>query len=428
MRLDGMQKMEVEYLEEIEQLKEEVDRLRCTLDERKLKHQESFTGVSQDPCRDANQIVHLIDDLQQELEASEKKIAELKSEISRLQERIDILEISKDNATLNTTNDAFTNELISEIENLKAALASEQSGMKKMQILYDEKCEDLNSASQHIKELEIVVKNLREEISELNLDIEGLKAQTGSVDNTRGNSLFSEIEDRRRRAELLVKKQQSRIAELECELANVQSEYQKKLLQHQHVIASGLTKADSEFIVNLYAENDRLSREVSRLESVENMIRDKHLEEVKDNERMSAAFGRDNSSQQGLIKALGERILAYKCSADKAKQESTSLRERLMASARTHYDLTRELTRQRFLVQSLTQELQSLKGKCIFYVYTYLMLLVDLISPINSSENQTEARSTGEDRDSLPPMDMTVSGKATPEQTIEEERVECKQS
>lgn len=56
-----------------------------------------------------------------------------------------------------------------------------------------------------------------------------------------------------------------------------------------------------------------------------------------------------------------ERIVAYKCAADKAKCESMILRERLMSQFRAHYDLNLELAQQRSLAKSLSQELQMVK-------------------------------------------------------------------
>lgn len=56
-----------------------------------------------------------------------------------------------------------------------------------------------------------------------------------------------------------------------------------------------------------------------------------------------------------------ERLLDYKCNAEKAKQELTSLRERFMKETHIRYDLSRELAQQRALAQCLSHKLQSLR-------------------------------------------------------------------
>ncbi|VDO03086.1 unnamed protein product [Rodentolepis nana] len=371
--------MEKEYQEEIEELRKEVCELKLALTERPLDHRESAINFIQDLNLSTTDMVQQIGQLQQQLElckhdleVSEKKVSDLKSENSQLRERIDILEVSKDNMTTNNTTNNTIDELVSKIDKLTLQLISEQSETKKLHILNSEKDEDLNSARMNIRELELTIKNLREEIVELSMEREALKVQIGSVDNTRGNSLFSEVEDRRRRAEILVKKQQEKIVELENNLANIQSESQKKILQLQRELDSNVTKAYKEYIVKLYTEITRLTSEVARLESGFTGVVSLQVGKIGEKERMSAAFGRDTFNQQNLVNALKERIIAYKCAADKAKCEAVEMREQLMSEYRAHYDVNLELAYQRSLVKSLNQELQMIKlaasnnkGKCI---------------------------------------------------------------
>lgn len=361
MRLDMMKKMELEYLEEIEELKSMVDSLTHQLEERRHDpHPESAVNLTLDANKSTVEIVQQIDQLQSELELSEKKVTDLESQNALLRERIDILELTKESTTLNTTVENTTNELISEIDSLKTRLLSEVSEKDRMHILLGEKEQDLAAAKFQINELQLTVKNLREEMCDLNTELEGLRLQAGSISNSRGNSLFSEIEDRRRRAELLVKKQQIIIDELKNELNSVQCESRKKILQLQREIESNITKADSALITQLYAEVDRLKKEVSRLESIQNTGRDQHLTDLREADRMSTAFRPDNSSHHNLIKALEERLLDYKCNAEKTKQELASLRERFMKETHIRYDLSRELAQQRAVAQRLSQELQLL--------------------------------------------------------------------
>nr|CUU97626.1 hypothetical transcript [Hymenolepis microstoma] len=406
LRAHNLETMEREYQEEIEELRKE----------------ESAMNITQDPNLSTTDIVQQIGQLQQQLEqcqrdleVSEKKVSELKSENSQLRERIDILEISKDNMAMNNTADNTIDELMSKMENLTLQLLSEQSEIKRLHILNSEKDEDLNSARMNNRELEITIKNLREEIVELSMEREALKMQIGSVGNTRGNSLFSEVEDRRRRAELLVKKQQEKIVELENNLANIQSESQKKLLQLQRELDSNVTKIYKDYIDKLYTENDRLTREVARLESVENWLRDEHLGKNKEKVRMSAAFGRDTFNQESLVKALEERIVAYKCATDKAKCESMAIRERLMSEYRAHYDLNLELAHQRSLVKSLSQELQMIK-----------------LATSNNKENLEEIKPSCEESIYSPPTKGEVIKEniyaEEHQEKLKEDKVECNQS
>uniref|UniRef100_A0A0R3WGW5 HOOK domain-containing protein n=1 Tax=Taenia asiatica TaxID=60517 RepID=A0A0R3WGW5_TAEAS len=362
LRLDMMKKMEMEYLEEIEELKGMVDSLTHQLEERRYDpHPESAGNLTLDANKSTIEIVQQIDLLQSELELSEKKITDLETQNALLRERIDILELTKESTTLNATVENTTNELIAEVDSLKSRLLFEVSEKERMHTLLEEKEQDLGTARFQISELQLAVKNLREEMCDLTAELEGLKLQAGSVGDSRGNSLFSEVEDRRRRAELLVKNQQIAIDELKNELNSVQCESRKRILQLQREVESKMTKTDSALITQLYAEVDRLKTEVSRLESILNTGRDQHLTDLREADRMSTAFRPDNSSHHNLIKALEERLLDHKCNAEKAKQELASLRERFMKETHIRYDLSRELAQQRALVQCLSQKLQSLQ-------------------------------------------------------------------
>ncbi|KAL5112487.1 hypothetical protein TcWFU_007309 [Taenia crassiceps] len=370
LRLDMMKKMELEYIEEIEDLKGMVDSLTHQLEERRYDPPpESAGNLTIDASKSTVEIVQQIDLLQSELELSEKKVTDLESQNALLRERIDILELTKESTTLNTTVENTTNELIAEVDSLKTRLLSEVSEKERMHALLEEKEQDLDAAKLQINELQLAVKDLREETCDLTAELESFKLQAGSVGDSRGNSLFSEVEDRRRRAELLVKNQQIALDELKNELNSVQRESQRKILQLQRAIESNVAKADSALITQLYAEVDRLKTEVSRLESILNANRDQHvakvtrpyLTDLREADRMSTAFRPDNSSQHNLIKALEERLLDYKCDAEKARQELTSMRERFMKEAHVRYDLNRELAQQRALAQCLSQKLQSLR-------------------------------------------------------------------
>lgn len=97
LRLDMMKKMELEYLEEIEELKGMVDSLTHQLGERRCDfHPESSGNLTLDANKSTVEIVQQIDLLQSELELSEKKVTDLESQNALLRERIDILELTKE--------------------------------------------------------------------------------------------------------------------------------------------------------------------------------------------------------------------------------------------------------------------------------------------------------------------------------------------
>uniref|UniRef100_A0A0R3WPI3 Ankyrin repeat domain-containing protein 26 n=1 Tax=Hydatigena taeniaeformis TaxID=6205 RepID=A0A0R3WPI3_HYDTA len=208
---------------------------------------------------------------------------------------------------------------------------------------------------------------------------------------------------------LLVKCQQVTIEELKNELNSVQCESRKKILQLQQEIESSITKADSALITQLYAEVDHLRKEVSRLESILNTNLDQHLTDLREADRMSTAFRPDNSSHHNLIKALEERLLDYKCNAEKTKQELASLRDRFLKETHIRYDLSRELVQQRAVAQRLSQKLQALH--------------------IANEENKENSKTFHENRDT---DSLEVLGNAEQDKpsigSSDLQKVECKQS
>ncbi|VDD83820.1 unnamed protein product [Mesocestoides corti] len=231
MRLDTKTKMEAEYMEEIEELKQVIDGLRQQLEEQRVDSPpEITTDLTLDANRSTVDIVNQINQLQSELELSQKKLHELESENAILRERIDVLEI-KESVVLNMTSENATNELLEEIDLLKTQLMAEKSEKQRLHQQIAEKEDDVDAARGQVFELQSTVKSLREELCDVKAEFDGLKLQTGSTDNTRGNSLFSEVEDRRRRAEALVQKQQAFIDKLQHELAYVQAESRRKIVR-----------------------------------------------------------------------------------------------------------------------------------------------------------------------------------------------------
>ncbi|VDD83939.1 unnamed protein product [Mesocestoides corti] len=126
---------------------------------------------------------------------------------------------------------------------------------------------------------------------------------------------------------------------------------------------SSIVKVDTQLITQLCGEIDRLTKEVSRLDSVQKTSRDQKLSDLRQADQMSTAFRPDHSSQRNLVKALEERLLDYKCKAEKTKQELATLRERFLKETLSRHKLSQELARQRAVTQRLSEELEA-ADKC----------------------------------------------------------------
>ncbi len=99
LRLDMKSKMESEYINEIESLRVEKENLLQQLEERRTEPLSDPSDTLVDANKSTQDIVFQIDMLQSEVGLSQKRVAELEAENRTLRERIDILEITKDNVS-----------------------------------------------------------------------------------------------------------------------------------------------------------------------------------------------------------------------------------------------------------------------------------------------------------------------------------------
>ncbi|VDL90634.1 unnamed protein product [Schistocephalus solidus] len=294
-RLEAKTKMEADYLEEIEQLKRELSEL-----QNELKATQHAQPVSRD--QESINLVEpdteLHDVLTSEIEDLRNKLKAVELENRGLRERLDILELTKDATSLNLSCDPVLAETNLELEHLREQLQVCQSEKTRMERLLAEKDADIESAHCHASELQMALnmtsffaleplslkaflpysptfqQATREELADAVTELEYLKIQSNPSSNSRGNSIFSELEDRRVRAEKLVAKQKAKIDQLRQDLALVRSESRQRMLQFIQETEDKFNKRDTQIIEDLKAERDRLVLEVDRLEATLRVFKD----------------------------------------------------------------------------------------------------------------------------------------------------------
>lgn len=99
MRLDMKSKMETEYIEEIESLRATVEKQNQQLFEKRAVEPTAHGETLLDTTNSAVEMISQIELFQSELALSRKKVADLELENRSLRERIDILEITKENVS-----------------------------------------------------------------------------------------------------------------------------------------------------------------------------------------------------------------------------------------------------------------------------------------------------------------------------------------
>nr|VZI15716.1 unnamed protein product [Spirometra erinaceieuropaei] len=319
MRLEAKAKMEADYLEEIEQLKREQSEL-----QKELK----ATRQAQPVCQDQASVSlsgpnpELHDELTSEIEDLRSKLKAVELENCGLRERLDILEMTKDTTSVNVSYDPVLAETNLELEHLREQLQVYQSEKARMERLLAEKDADIESAQGHASELQMALNAAREELADTVAELECLKVQSNPTSNSRGNSIFGELEDRRVRAEKLVVKQKAKIDQLRQDLTSVRSEFRQRMLQFIQETEDKFNKRDTQIIEDLKAERDRLSLEVDRLEATVKVLKDEKLDALREADKFAEAFRPGKNNGKRLIAALevSSRLVNPFCSPLTANQ------------------------------------------------------------------------------------------------------------
>ncbi|CAH8671788.1 unnamed protein product [Schistosoma bovis] len=311
-KLELKKEMEAAYLDEIEQLRSVITRL-----------QQEKTSIST-PRVDDNSL--LLYNLEGRVEKSEEKVALLTKELDLAKKReADLLEqlnsfvnkvdsISECSITVPEPH----NSLVEEINRLKEELSSKETSNRleqsKLTRQIQESENDRQNLQDYIIELDRQLKDCRLELNDTQAQLEALQIQSNSTESTRGNSVFSEIEDRRIRAEQIVIKQGEQINELKLRLRQTETDAKRKLLDQER----GALK-------------------------------------------ISKAFNLEGNSQEGVISNLERRIKQYKRAQEQSTEIISGLRQRLLDSGQIRRKLQNELWHSIDENTSLSEQISELR-------------------------------------------------------------------
>ncbi|VDO89803.1 unnamed protein product, partial [Schistosoma margrebowiei] len=194
-KLELKKEMEAAYLDEIEQLRSVITRLQ----------QEKSIST---PRVDDN--LSLLYNLESRIEKSEEKVALLTKELDLTKKReADLLEQlnSFANKVDNISECSITvlephNSLVEEINRLKEELSSKETSNRLEQSKLTRQIQELEDDRQNLQdyiiELDRQLKDCRLELNDTQAQLEALQIQSNSTENTRGNSVFSEVSTSRR--------------------------------------------------------------------------------------------------------------------------------------------------------------------------------------------------------------------------------------
>ncbi|CAI2735368.1 unnamed protein product [Schistosoma spindalis] len=340
-KLELKKEMEAAYLDEIEQLRSVITRL-----------QQEKTRISTPRVDDNSSLLY---NLEGRVEKSEEKVALLTKELDLAKKReADLLEqlnsfvnkvdsISECSVTVPEPH----NSLAEEINRLKEELFSKETSNRleqsKLTRQIQESEDDRQNLQDYIIEIDRQLKDCRLELNDTRAQLEALQIQSNSTESTRGNSVFSEIEDRRVRAEQIVIKQGEQINELKLRLRQTETDAKRKLTESIQKLETRYRDRDTNFIDELVAERERLLNENTKL-----IYQVQHLEELQlDQERgalkISKAFNLEGNSQEGVISNLERRIKQYKRTQEQSTEIINGLRQRLLDSGQIRRKLQNEL-------------------------------------------------------------------------------------
>ncbi|KER22772.1 hypothetical protein T265_09215 [Opisthorchis viverrini] len=399
-KLELAQAMERTYLEEIESLRESV---------RTLQVEQSETITRPDPssqtCRAEyeERLEHAAEQLASltvELRSSKEREAQLCEKLSVAECRLEAISSEASLSTMepNQPDPVVLLEEIArlneELDTLKTDHRIERSKLERNLAELEEEKVSLQS---DVCELNRHLKESRDELSDVRAQLEAIELQQAyEASNTRGNSAFSELEDRRIRAEELledrriraeelVKKQRNVIDDLRAQLVSVQAESNKKLDHHYSSTLSAMPpfcddtsgyfslslkeeelrkletrfrERDTQFTDNLVAERRRLMDENRTLQ-----IQLQQFEELQvDNERrastVSKAFNLRDSGQESLVNALERRIALLQRRLTEKTTLVDGLRDRMLKAHYMRRQIQTELWNQMDITNRLSEQLQ----------------------------------------------------------------------
>lgn len=350
--------MEAAYQDEIEHLKEA------------LKSAESFRN-SGDPARSQSyedevkilrerleQSEEETRTLSQKLDDSERQCAIVQERLASTESLLErLITESSNTATDSNTPDpiALMDTITGLKEDVSKAEAAYQTMRSKLERQLLESEDDRAYLQNHANELERLLGEARNELGDLRAQFEALQLQTNTTENTRGNSAFSEVEDRRIRAEKLVLQQRREIEELQRNIKKIEFESNNKLMETVSKLEVRYRDRDTKFVDELVAERTRLITENSQLTRRNQQLEELQLDNERNAAKMSKAFGLEGSCQDNLIKTLEHRISVLQRALMKRSAAVDGLRERLLNASLLRRQMQTELWQQKDATARLSE-------------------------------------------------------------------------
>ncbi|KAH8867939.1 tropomyosin [Schistosoma japonicum] len=340
-KLELKKEMEAAYLDEIEQLRLVITRL-----------QQEKASVT--PRVDDNSA--LLCGLEGRVEKAEEKVVSLTNELDLAKKReTDLLE--QLNSFCSITVPDTCSALMVEINRLKEELSNTETSSRLEQSKLSRLIQELEDDRQHLQEytteLDRQLKDCRLELNDTRAQLEALQIQSNSTESTRGNSAFSEIEDRRIRAEQIILRQQEQINELKLRLHQTETDAKRKLTESVQKLETRYRDRDTNFIDELVAERERLLKENEKLNY--------QLDQERGALKISKAFNLEGSSQESVISNLERRVKQLKRVQEQSTEIINGLRQRLLDSGQARRKLQNELWRCTDEATSMSAEITKLR-------------------------------------------------------------------
>ncbi|XP_018655447.1 putative tropomyosin [Schistosoma mansoni] len=358
-KLELKKEMEAAYLDEIEQLRSVITQL-----------QREKTSISTSRIDDNSSLLY---DLEGRVEKSEEKVALLTKELDLAKKReADLLEqlnsfvnkvdsISECSVTVPEPHNSLAEEVIRLKEELSSKETSNRLEQSKLTRQIQESEDDRQNLQDYIIELDRQLKDCRLELTDTRAQLEALQIQSNSTESTRGNSVFSEIEDRRIRAEKIVVKQEEQINELKLRLRQTETDAKRKLTESIQKLETRYRDRDTNFVDELVAERERLINENTKLSYQVQHLEELQLDQERGALKISKAFNLEGNSQEGVISNLERRIKRLKRAQEESTEIINGLRQRLLDSGQIRRKLQNELWHSIDENTSLSEQISELR-------------------------------------------------------------------
>ncbi|KAF7258059.1 Tropomyosin [Paragonimus skrjabini miyazakii] len=354
-RLQLAQQMERAYLDEIEQLKDSLHSMSVS--------RPQFRTGSPEPSNDTC----LVEQLEQRVLCAEQEVTRLTEQLRlskqqqiHLEERLETL-TSEPSISSFDLNQSDRTQLVEEVARLKEELDSMEASSRversKLERRLAESEEERASLQSDVSELERHLKDLRNELTDTRAQLQAVELQANHSTDTRGNSVFSEVEDRRIRAEGLVQRQSQLIENLRAELKRTQAEAKRKLTEEVQKLEIRFRDRDTKFTDNLVAERTRLLADNRTLTLQLQQTEELQLDNERRAMKLSKAFNFHGDGQEPLISMLERRITTLQRRLNEKTSLVDGLRERVLKANLLRRQMQTELWSQMDTNTRLSEQL-----------------------------------------------------------------------